>query len=179
VADVLAALGSVAERDGLTLINRATAGSLPLTADPGRLEQIVTNLVSNACQYTAAGGEIVVSTWRVDGHVFLSVADNGVGISTVDQQHLFDKFYQGVNALTHKRGGSGLGLTIVKHLAELHDGQVSVQSKLGSGSTFTVRLPEQPRVPAVDERGGGSGPPALSAQAVRAAGREVGATSAP
>jgi signal transduction histidine kinase len=67
-----------------------------------------------------------------------------VGISTVDQQHLFDKFYQGVNALTHKRGGSGLGLAIVKQLTELHGGRIAVQSRLGQGSTFTVRLPIAP-----------------------------------
>jgi signal transduction histidine kinase len=144
VADVVAALQAVAERGGVQLVVRGDSGPLTLLADHGRVEQIVTNLVSNACQYTPEGGEVTVSTWRAQDEVYLAVSDNGIGISTVDQQHLFDKFYQGVNTLTHKRGGSGLGLTIVKHLAELHGGHVAVQSKLGSGTTFTVRLPAAP-----------------------------------
>jgi signal transduction histidine kinase len=155
VADAVAALEPVAEREGQRLEVRTRAETLPVTADPGRLEQIVTNLVSNALQYTPKGAEIVVSTWTEPagegpggsaggGHACLAVTDDGVGISTVDQQHLFDKFYQGVNALTHKRGGSGLGLAIVKQLTELHGGRVTVQSKLGQGSCFTVRLPLDP-----------------------------------
>ncbi len=139
--DATAALEPVAAREGQRLTVRTSQETLPLTADHGRLEQIVTNLVSNALQYTPGGGEIVVSTWTEGDEACLAVSDNGIGISTLDQQHLFDKFYQGVNALTHKRGGSGLGLTIVKHLTELHHGHVSVQSKLGQGSTFTVRFP--------------------------------------
>ncbi|HEX2326535.1 MAG TPA: ATP-binding protein [Chloroflexota bacterium] len=143
-ADAVAALESVAGREGQRLSVRTEAETLPLTADPGRLEQIVTNLVSNALQYTPAGGQIVVSTWTEGAEACLAVSDDGVGISTVDQQHLFDKFYQGVNTLTHKRGGSGLGLAIVKQLTELHGGRIAVQSRLGQGSTFTVRLPIAP-----------------------------------
>ncbi|MDQ3702568.1 MAG: cell wall metabolism sensor histidine kinase WalK, partial [Chloroflexota bacterium] len=180
VADSTAALEPMASREGQRLTVRTSPATLPMTADHGRLEQIVTNLVSNALQYSPPGGEIVVTTWREadpvaadaagksahegeadleteaqdQGSVCLAVSDNGIGISTLDQQHLFDKFYQGVNALTHKRGGSGLGLTIVKHLAELHGGHVSVLSKLGHGSTFTVRLPLTPRCPVADDHPG-------------------------
>jgi two-component system phosphate regulon sensor histidine kinase PhoR len=154
-ADAVAALEPVAAREGQRLSVRTEAETLPLTADPGRLEQIVTNLVSNALQYTPAGGQIVVSTWVEEGEscrqACLAVSDDGVGISTVDQQHLFDKFYQGVNALTHKRGGSGLGLAIVKQLTELHGGRIAVQSRLGQGSTFTVRLPIAPGPPDAQE----------------------------
>jgi PAS domain S-box-containing protein len=145
-ADVVTALQPVAAREAQRLLLRTAEPSLTLVADHARLEQIITNLVSNALQYTQSGGEIVVSTWREGQTACLSVADNGAGISTIDQQHLFDKFYQGVNAHTRKRGGSGLGLTIVKHLVELHGGCVSVQSKLGEGSTFTVKLPLAPPV---------------------------------
>jgi two-component system phosphate regulon sensor histidine kinase PhoR len=160
VADVLAALQPVADREGQRLLNRTSGEALPLIADHERVEQIITNLVSNAIQYTPEGGEIAVRTWREGGDVYLAVTDNGVGISTVDLQHLFDKFYQGVNALTHKRGGSGLGLTIVKYLAELHGGSVSVQSKLGAGSTFTIRLPVSP--PADGRAEPRAAPPALA-----------------
>jgi two-component system phosphate regulon sensor histidine kinase PhoR len=147
VADAAASLEPVASREGQLLRVETRQETLPLTADPGRLEQIVANLVSNALQYTPDGGEVVVRTWTEGDEACLVVADNGVGISTVDQQHLFDKFYQGVNTLTHKRGGSGLGLTIVKQLTELHGGRIVVQSKLGQGSTFTVRLPLVPTGP--------------------------------
>jgi two-component system phosphate regulon sensor histidine kinase PhoR len=143
-ADAVAALESVAAVEGQRLTVSTQAETLPLTADPGRLEQIVTNLISNALQYTPSGGEIVVATWTDAEGACLSVADNGVGISTVDQQHLFDKFYQGINTLTHKRGGSGLGLAIVKQLTELHGGRIDVLSKLGRGSSFTVHLPFSP-----------------------------------
>ncbi|HEX2186475.1 MAG TPA: ATP-binding protein, partial [Chloroflexota bacterium] len=146
VADAVAALEPVAAHEGQRLRVQARQETLPLTADHGRLEQIVTNLISNALKYTPPGGEVVATTWTEGEQACLAVSDNGVGISTVDQQHLFDKFYQGVNALTHKQGGSGLGLTIVKHLTELHGGRISVQSKLGAGSTFTVRLPLKPPV---------------------------------
>ncbi|MBI3974718.1 MAG: PAS domain-containing protein [Chloroflexi bacterium] len=147
VADVVAALEPVAKRENQRLIVRTKGPSLPLVADHDRLEQIVTNLVSNACQYTQEDGDIVVSTWREGDEACLTIADNGAGISSVDQLHLFDKFYQGVNALTRRRGGSGLGLTIVKHLTELHGGHISVQSRPGVGSTFAVRLPLTPAKP--------------------------------
>ncbi|MGH2352577.1 MAG: sensor histidine kinase, partial [Chloroflexota bacterium] len=169
VADAVAALEPVAARDGQRLVARALQETLPLTADHGRLEQIVANLVSNACQYTPAGGEIVVTTWAEGDEICLSVADNGVGISTADQQHLFDKFYQGVNALTHKRGGSGLGLAIVKHLVESHGGRISVQSKLGLGSTFTVRLPIKPPEATLGDRAAGALPASATAMAMNAA----------
>jgi two-component system phosphate regulon sensor histidine kinase PhoR len=144
VADAVAAVEPVARQQAQRLAVVASEPALVLVADNERLEQIVANLVSNACQYTQDGGEIVVSTWREGDEACLSVADSGVGISTIDQQHLFDKFYQGVSALTHKRGGSGLGLTIVKRLVDLHGGRIAVQTKLGVGSTFTVRLPVDP-----------------------------------
>jgi two-component system phosphate regulon sensor histidine kinase PhoR len=143
-ADVAGALQPVAERHAQHIVLDVCDTPLTLIGDHGRVEQIVTNLVSNACQYTPEGGTITVKTWLEGDAACISVADDGVGISTVDQQHLFDKFYQGVNALTRKGGGSGLGLTIVKHLTELHGGRIAVQSKLGSGSTFTVRLPRTP-----------------------------------
>ena len=131
--------------EGQRLTVRTQADTLPLTADPGRLEQIVTNLVSNALQYTPSGGEIVVSTWTDADGACLSVTDDGVGISTVDQQHLFDKFYQGVNTLTHKRGGSGLGLAIVKQLTELHGGRSTCRASSAGGAASPCASPSARR----------------------------------
>jgi signal transduction histidine kinase len=159
VADAAASLEPVASREGQRLRVETRQETLPITADSGRLEQIVANLVSNALQYTPDGGEVVVRTWTEGNEACLVVADNGVGISTVDQQHLFDKFYQGVNTLTHKRGGSGLGLTIVKQLTELHGGRIVVQSKLGQGSIFTVRLPLVPTTPTIADSPASPAPP--------------------
>ena len=172
-ADAVAALASVAAVEGQRLTVRTQADTLPITADPGRLEQIVTNLVSNALQHTPSGGEIVVTTWTDADGPCLSVTDDGVGISTVDQQHLFDKFYQGVNTLTHKRGGSGLGLAIVKQLTELHGGRIEVQSKLGRGSSFTVRLPFSPPLGAL------AAPPTATRRRARRARRAPPAPAAP
>jgi signal transduction histidine kinase len=69
------------------------------------------------------------------------VADRGVGIPLAEQQKVFDKFYRGTNAITRKVRGSGIGLSIIKHVAELHGGKILVQSEPGKGSTFTLRLP--------------------------------------
>ena len=110
--------------------------------DPARLEQIVTNLVDNALKYTPAGGTVTVTTVSEDGRAVLRVKDTGEGIRPELLSGIFDLFVQQPQALDRSRGGLGLGLTLVKRLAELHDGSVAAASAgLGQGSEFTVRLP--------------------------------------
>jgi len=115
---------------------------LHVHADNVRLEQCVTNLLTNAVKYTDDGGEIRIRT-RVDGeHVLIEVADSGVGIAADFLPHVFELFAQSERSLDRSQGGLGVGLSICRQLIEMHGGTVSCQSAgLGRGSTFTIRLP--------------------------------------
>jgi len=110
--------------------------------DETRLEQIVNNLVENACKYTPAGGHVHVSVTPVGDEAVLTVRDDGSGISADLIPHVFDLFTQGERTRDRSQGGLGLGLTVVRRLVELHGGSVSAQSEgANRGATFTVRLP--------------------------------------
>ena len=125
--------------------------------DQVKVQQILNNLLSNAIKFTPEGGRIVVSVER-DGRdeLVLKVADTGVGIAEEDQVAIFEKFRQGKSvltggdAMTREYSGTGLGLSIVKELCKLLGGEITLQSELGKGSTFTVRLPwtraDQPKL---------------------------------
>ncbi|HVA81227.1 MAG TPA: ATP-binding protein, partial [Candidatus Binataceae bacterium] len=108
--------------------------------DPGRLQQVIWNLVSNAVKFTPKGGTIQVCMERVNSDVEIIVADTGRGIEPGALQSVFDRFWQAIG--TDTRHGVGLGLSIVKEIVSLHGGSVSAYSEgLGKGSTFTVKLP--------------------------------------
>jgi PAS domain S-box-containing protein len=114
----------------------------PVSGDPGRLQQIFWNLISNAVKFTPRGGQVQVVLERVNSHLEASIADTGEGISPDFLPHVFDRFRQADASTTRRHGGLGLGLAIVKQLVELHGGTVRVKSPgLGKGSTFTVALP--------------------------------------
>ena len=111
-------------------------------ADPTRLEQIVSNLLNNAAKYTPAGGRIVVAVERRWGEVAIRVKDSGNGIPAALLPRVFDLFVQAEQSLARSQGGLGLGLTLVRKLAELHGGAVEAHSEgPGKGSEFVVRLP--------------------------------------
>jgi len=112
-----------------------------LRADPTRLTQILVNLLSNACQYTPPGGQITVRAWQENGRVYCSVADTGIGISPGDQARLFTRFFRADDPNVRAVPGTGLGLYIVKKLLELQDGNITIHSRLGEGTTFTFDLP--------------------------------------
>ncbi|MEW6322949.1 MAG: response regulator [Acidobacteriota bacterium] len=115
--------------------------------DPGvhgdfdRLVQVLVNLLSNAVKYSPAGTTVTTSARQVDGHVDFAVADRGRGIKEEHFEQLFRKFHQVDSSPRRRAGGTGLGLAMVKAIVEQHAGRVSVKSRLGEGSTFTVRLP--------------------------------------
>ncbi|MCC7024750.1 MAG: PAS domain S-box protein [Thermomicrobiales bacterium] len=113
----------------------------PLWADSERSAQIFTNLISNACKYTPAGGAITITAGRAEDAVWVEVADNGFGIPEEDQPHLFTRFFRASHRAAREEGGTGLGLPITRALVELHGGSLSVQSAPGVGSTFRVTLP--------------------------------------
>ena len=110
-------------------------------ADPRRVEQILTNLISNAVKFNREGGEVSVSYEQKNGFHQIRVTDTGDGIAPEHLPRIFERFYRTDTARSRELGGTGLGLAIVKHLARLHGGEARVVSSIGKGSTFIVDLP--------------------------------------
>jgi signal transduction histidine kinase len=109
---------------------------------PDRLQQVVWNIVANAVKFTSRGGRIDVVLRRADSYAEVVVTDSGEGISPDVLPHVFQEFWQEDNSSTRAHQGLGLGLTLVKHLVELHGGHVRAESAgKGRGATFTVALP--------------------------------------
>jgi signal transduction histidine kinase len=114
----------------------------PITGDPGRLQQVIWNLLMNAVKFTPKGGRVQIQLQRVNSHVEIVVSDTGQGIAPDVLPFVFDRFRQADSSSTRAHSGLGLGLALVKHLVELHGGSVSAQSPgEGKGATFIVRLP--------------------------------------
>ena len=114
----------------------------PMQGAPDRLQQVVWNIVANAVKFTSRGGRIDVVLRRADGYAEVVVTDSGEGISPDMLPHVFQEFWQEDNSSTRAHQGLGLGLTLVKHLVELHGGHVRAESAgKGTGATFTVVLP--------------------------------------
>ena len=122
-------------------VERATEPVL-ISADASRLQQMLWNLLANATKYTPRGGQIDVAVTPADTDVEIRVSDNGIGISPEMLAHVFERFRQGHTGPAREFGGVGLGLAIVRHLAEMHGGSVSAVSEgPGRGSTFMLSLP--------------------------------------
>jgi two-component system, OmpR family, phosphate regulon sensor histidine kinase PhoR len=111
--------------------------------DSGQLERVMINLLSNAVKYTPAGGAVSVSATAANGSAVIVVSDTGIGIPEAEQSRLFSRFFRASNAVRGKIPGTGLGLVIVRTIVASHDGTISVQSKEGTGTTFTIELPCQ------------------------------------
>jgi two-component system phosphate regulon sensor histidine kinase PhoR len=141
VADSVLQLFSARFKDkGLTAEIRAAADLPRLRADAYQVEQMLINLVDNAVKYTEKGG--VVISLKADPREFaIDVEDTGYGIAPEHLPRLFERFYVVDKSRSRKLGGTGLGLAIVKHIVQLHGGTITVASKEGKGTTFTVRIP--------------------------------------
>jgi signal transduction histidine kinase len=114
-----------------------------LRADAGRLEQVFINILGNASKYTDAGGELALSVSTREGHAVVCVRDSGIGIAHDMLPHIFDLFVQADETAPRSRSGLGIGLALVRMVAELHGGSVIAASAgIGMGSEFTVRLPQ-------------------------------------
>jgi two-component system sensor histidine kinase BaeS len=137
----------------LSKVEGAVEGSLPngadgdpctmtLTADVGRLYQVLGNLMANALRYTSSGGTITLRAEPVDGGVRITVSDTGEGIPHEDLPYIFDRFWRGDRSRSHAGGaGSGLGLAIARQLVQAHGGRIGVESGPGQGTTFIIELP--------------------------------------
>jgi two-component system sensor histidine kinase BaeS len=142
VHDVFETAVILGEEAGLH-VNLTAAESVVVLADPTRLRQLFLNLITNAIKYTTRGGEVELRLVRRGDEVTFTVRDTGIGIAAADLPYVFERFWRAdrVRSRAAERGGSGLGLAISQYIAQAHGGQLSVQSRLGRGSTFTVYLP--------------------------------------
>jgi PAS domain S-box-containing protein len=133
------------ESKGVRIQKIIDTGVTTVAGDPVRLQQIIWNLLSNAVKFTPRGGLVQLRLSRVNSHVEIAVIDTGQGIHSDFLPHVFDRFRQADQKITRQHGGLGLGLSIVRHLVELHGGTVRADSEgEGKGSTFTVTLPVAP-----------------------------------
>jgi signal transduction histidine kinase len=141
VKEVLDLSSMAARRKSLAIRVETPDEPVVATGDPEELDRVCANLVSNAVKYTPDGRSITVTLTREDDEVVLRCSDEGIGISTADQDQLFSEFFRSTNPEAVAEPGTGLGLTIVQRIVERHGGRIEVSSELGHGSTFTVRLP--------------------------------------
>jgi two-component system phosphate regulon sensor histidine kinase PhoR len=129
-------------RDADLALEFTSQGETEAYADPRILEQILTNLLENAMKYTEAGGQIRLSVVGGTDRVRIAVSDTGIGIPKADVARIFERFYRVDKARSRSAGGTGLGLSIVRHLVQRSGGEISVESRLGEGSTFAFGLPK-------------------------------------
>jgi PAS domain S-box-containing protein len=131
-----------AAEKGVTLTAAADTSNAEVVGDPTRLQQVLLNLLTNAIKFTPAGGRVEMNLRREGDYAVLTVRDTGKGIEPEFLPHVFDRFRQADASTTRRHGGLGLGLTIVRHLVELHRGRVRAESRgPGQGATFTISLP--------------------------------------
>ncbi len=141
VEDAVRTMRSQTESRGQVLTQAVAPGLPYIYADPDRIRQVLVNLVTNAHDYSPEGASIRVTAGHTGADVEIAVIDDGPGIPQDQLEYIFDRFTRGAAGMTQRVGGTGLGLAISKSLVELHGGSISVESAVGAGSTFRVRLP--------------------------------------
>lgn len=141
VTECMDALQPLATSKNMEVHSEMPANLPVLMADRSRLQQILMNLIGNAVKYTPPDGKVQVICEKRDQALRILVQDNGMGISPEDQSHIFERFYRVRRPETDSIEGTGLGLAIVKSLVEAHNGKISLESRLGEGTTFQVTLP--------------------------------------
>jgi two-component system OmpR family sensor kinase len=141
VEDSIALLAPLATAEKVNLEVEAEGENVAVTGDPGRLSQVVTNLLTNAIHYNRAGGQVKAAVAAMASEAVLTVADTGCGIPIEEQPRVFERFFRVDRARSRARGGSGLGLAICKSIVEAHGGTIGFTSVVNQGTTFVVRLP--------------------------------------
>ena len=134
----------VAQRRGIQLVAEVPRRPVRQLHDPLRLAQVLNNLIGNALKFTSRGGRVEVKLNGTADGAEIRVSDTGVGIDPQELPHIFDRFYRGSRGHQERAGGSGLGLSIVRSIMDMHGGKVSVESAVGSGTQVVVSLPKAP-----------------------------------
>ncbi|MBE6049047.1 MAG: PAS domain-containing sensor histidine kinase, partial [Clostridium sp.] len=137
IEDVINMVRSVAENKNINLVLEQTNLNL-LYGDKDRFLQLVLNLVENGIKYSNSGATVIIRSYTESEFYILEVEDNGIGIPKEDLPRIFERFYRVDKA--RKSGGTGLGLAIVKHIVKCFNGEIKIESKLGVGSKFTVKI---------------------------------------
>lgn len=141
ISRVTGLMAPLAEASSIQLKAHLPQAPIMVHGDVDRLQQALTNLVDNGIRHTPPGGQVSVAVSRSDQAAFISVSDNGSGIGAEDLPHVFERFWRGDRSRSRNSGGSGLGLSIVKQIAELHGGTVQAVSLDSGGSQFSISLP--------------------------------------
>jgi len=143
VEDITLSVAEYIENKSINLIFDTEFEEKIISCDIEKIERIMLNLLSNAVKFTPKNGDIFVNIYKVDSKIFISVKDTGIGIKDSLQDTIFDRFIQADKSTSRNREGSGIGLSLVKSLASLHRGSISLISKYGNGSEFILELPSR------------------------------------
>lgn len=142
IKDVVTELSGLSEKRNVVIkIESGVSDKTMAFGDEERLKQVFVNLIDNATKYAAENGEIIIGIRNTEKDVIISVKDNGVGIPKEDLPRIFERFYRVDKTRSRDMGGSGLGLSIVKHILELHNSTIRVESEEGKGTKFEFNLP--------------------------------------
>lgn len=133
-----------AQRKGVALTLDVASPLSPIEVDPGRMTQVLTNILDNALRHTPPGGLIVLSARELEDRIELAVQDSGTGLKAQDLERIFDRFYRADPSRQREDGGSGLGLAIARSIAQAHGGQLTAESEPGKGLKVIVSLPKRP-----------------------------------
>lgn len=141
VEDITMSVAKYIEDKNIELIFDTDIEEKVMAFDPDKMERIIINLLSNAVKFTPQGGSIFIDLHDLGDKIIVSVKDTGIGIPEDMKDQIFERFVQVDNSMTRNREGSGIGLSLVKSLVEMHNGNISVSSKPGEGSEFTIEIP--------------------------------------
>lgn len=141
IEEIAFSLKDYIESKGITLIIDPQIEEKKIEGDINDMEKCIVNLLGNAVKFTNDGGKIVINIYDLGAEVQIDVVDTGIGIPEGEIDNIFDRFGQAYNKKSEEFGGSGIGLALTKQLVELHHGTLTVQSKEGEGSIFTIRIP--------------------------------------
>ncbi|MBR0278001.1 MAG: HAMP domain-containing protein [Clostridia bacterium] len=147
VSDIVTKMKFQAEDSNLTLTYTSVVPIPPIYADIDRIEQVITNIISNSIKYTAEGGKIEVFTGYLYNEAYIKIKDNGIGIPKKDLPRIFERFYRVDKARSREKGGTGLGLAIASEIVELHGGTIKINSVYHEGTEVIIKLPviEKPK----------------------------------
>ena len=136
-------VASFVEQRDINLVFDTEIEELTIACDPDKIERIMLNLLSNSVKFTPQGGSIYVNIYDKDDNIRIVVEDTGIGIPENMRQSIFERFVQVDRSISRNQEGSGIGLSLVKSLVDMHRGTISLESEEGKGSKFTIELPKK------------------------------------